>query len=81
MVRLRPRVDHQRAVAAPMLLGDEWLDAVNIRRRIAPRERGPQEVLQRRGGKIALIDDDNQREPIDRCAAVEAIAESGNGAI
>ena len=63
---------------APVLVGHERLDAVNVRRRIAPREGRPEEIVQRLRGEIALVDHDHQRKLVDRVAAVEALAELGD---
>ena len=41
-------------------------DAVNIRRRIGSRERDPEEVGQRPGGEIAVIDDDDEGKAVER---------------
>ena len=61
-----PGVDHQRTAAAPVLRGRERLDPVNVRRRIAPGERRPEQIVQPSGRELAVVDHDDQREAIDR---------------
>src|SRR5438067_2204909 len=51
MLRLDPRIDHQRSLAAQVFLVDERADAPHVRRRVGTRERHPTEVVQRTGGK------------------------------
>ena len=58
-------VDHQRSAAAPMLLLDKRSNAVHIARRVAARERHPEEIVERPSGEIAVIDDDDEGESID----------------
>ena len=75
-MRLQASIDDQRTAAAPMLLLNKSIDAVDIGRRVGPRERDPQEVGQRPGGKIAVIDDDNQWERMERAWVCEIITET-----
>ncbi len=44
VVRLDPRVDHERARAAPVLLVDERADALDVGGRIGAGEGDPEEV-------------------------------------
>ena len=62
VVRLAPGVDHQRPAAAPVLRRRKRLDPVDVRRRVAPRERRPEEIVQRPGGELAVVDHHHQRE-------------------
>ena len=65
VLRLQSGVDHERALAAPVLLLRESADAVEVGRRVGTRERHPQEVIQLPGGKGAVIHQHHQREGIE----------------
>ncbi len=62
VVRLEAGVDHQRAAAAPVLVVHERLDAVDVGGRVGARERDPQEVAERLGDELAVVDDDDPAE-------------------
>src|SRR5262245_1145926 len=49
MMRLEPRIDHQRTTAPPVLVFDKGVNPVDVGRRIRARERNPQEVTERLG--------------------------------
>ena len=62
VVRLEPGVDHQRAAAAPVFVVRERLDAVDVGGRIGARERDPEEIAERLGDELAVVDDDDPAE-------------------
>ena len=66
VVRFEPGVDHQRAAAAPVFVGGERLDAVDVGGRVGARERDPEEIAERLGDELAVVDDDDPAEAGDR---------------
>ena len=61
VMRLNASVDDEWSRAAPVLSFREGAYAIDIRRRIGPRERHPEKVVERAGCEVAVIDDDNER--------------------
>ena len=62
VVGLEAGVDDERAAAAPMFVFSEGIDAVNVDGRIRTRERDPEEVAERLGDELGVVDDDDQAE-------------------
>ena len=77
VVRLDPGVDHQRAPASPVLLIGEGADPVHVGRRVRAGERHPEQVLERPRRELAVVDQDDQREGVDRVVRPERPAEGG----
>ena len=72
VVRFEAGVDHERAAAAPVFVFGEGVDAVDVGGRVRARERDPEEVAERLGDELGVVDDDDQAEAgrVDRAANV-----------
>ena len=62
VVRLDAGVDHQRAAAAPVLVVGERVDAVDVGGGVGARERDPEEVVERLGDELAVVDERRSAE-------------------
>src|SRR5262245_62760843 len=62
MMRLQASIDYQRPAATPVFLLDKRINAIDVCRWIGTGERHPQEVFQRPGDKIAVINNDDERK-------------------
>ena len=60
-MRLDPSVDDERSGATPVLVAREFAHTVDVSGRVAARKCHPQKIVQRAGGKVGVVDDDNQR--------------------
>ena len=65
VVRFEAGVDHERAAAAPMFVLCEGVDAVDVGGGVGARERDPEEVAERFGDELGVVDDDDQAEAGD----------------
>ena len=70
-MRLQAGVDHERAVAAPVLLMRDGVDAVHVGRGVRSRERDPEEVLERCGGEVGVVHDHDERKPAQRVVGAD----------
>ena len=68
-------VDDERASAAPMLLMDERAEAGHVSSRVRASECRPQPIIDRSRGKLAVIDECDERERVDRRVCVEVSQE------
>ena len=62
VVRLEPRVDDERASAAPVLVFDQGSEAVDVYCWVGASERYPEEVGESSGRKVGVVNEDDERE-------------------
>ncbi len=55
-------VDHERAAAPPVFVFDEGVDAVDVGGGVGAGERDPEEVAERLGDELAVVDDGDKAE-------------------
>ena len=77
-MRLETCIDHERACAAPVLSLRERPDAIDVCLRISPRKGDPQEVCERPRGEVGIINNDEQREGIERMVRGKLLTKSHN---
>ena len=80
-MRLDPRVDHERAGAAPVLLAKAGAETVDVGRRVRAGESDPEQVVQRPRGELGIVDHDDQRKTAYRVVRPEGRTERRDAGI